>query len=154
MRNLLLFLTLLCTLIACQTLAPILASKPDGNYSRALEAGEKLLFSTATELVVGTYMESEFELYPTYRGTLLITSQRLLFVRWNEAQHAYEPLFWTIYPDMTLVKMEHNILLPFIALTAKDGKKFTYLMDKNSVQAAYQSLLEQIQLHHPAPMTP
>jgi len=154
MKNLLALLTLLCTLAACQSPAPILASKPDGNVSRALETGEKLLFSTATELVIGKYMESEFELYPTYRGTLLITSERLLFVRWNEAQRAYEPLFWTLYPDMTLVKMEHNILLPFIALTAKDGTKFTYLMDKNSVQAAYQRLLEQIQPHHPVPMTP
>jgi hypothetical protein len=148
MKILLALLTLLCTLAACQTPAPILASKPDANVSRALEAGEKLLFSTATELVIGTYMESEIEAYPSYLGTLMVTSKRLLFVRWNEAQHAYEPLFWTIYPDMTQLKMENNLLLPFLAFNAKDGTKFTYLLDSKQMPTAYAELLQQLKQHH------
>ena len=148
-------LILLCTaglLSGCKSFGSIGTPHFDPTYSRTLEKEERLLFSTQAELVVGTYMETEIESYPSYRGVLLLTSERMLFTQWNEKQQRYEPLIWTAYSHITQVKKHNNILLQYIAYTAADDSKFTYMLDKNNVDPAYTVLQEQIQKNHPAPI--
>jgi hypothetical protein len=97
-------------------------------------------------------MEEEHELFQSYRGVLLLTSERMLFAQWNEQQRRYKPVVWTGYPDIAKVKKHNNILLQYIAIIATDGSKFTYMLGTNNVDAAYGILMEQIQKVHKAPM--
>ena len=148
-------LILLCAAISlsgCKSYGPIGTPDFDPTYSRTLEKNEQLLFSAPAELVNGTYMEGEEESYPSYRGMLLLTNERMLFVLWNEKQQRYEPLIWTGYTYIAQVKMHNNILLQYIAIVATDGSKITYMLDKTSVDPAYAILMEQIQNSHKTPM--
>lgn len=148
------FLILLCTtglLSGCAGSGPIGTPHFDPTYSSTLEKEEQLLFSTLTELVVGTYMEAEIKSYPSYRGVLLLTSKRMLFAQWNEKQKRYEPLIWTAYSDIAQVKWFNNILLQYIAIIATDGSKFTYMLDRKDVDPAYAVLRGQIQKGHQVP---
>jgi hypothetical protein len=139
-------------LSGCKSFGPVGAPDFDPTYSRTLEDNEQLLFSARTELVNGTYMEEEEELFPSYDGMLLLTNERILFARWNGQQQRYEPSIWTGYPYIAQVKKHNNILLQYIAIMATDGSKFTYMLDKNSVDPAYDILLKLIQQNHKTPM--
>jgi hypothetical protein len=146
---------LLCTSIllsGCMSYGPIGAPGFDPAYSRTLEKNEQLLFSSRTELVKGTYMQEEEELFPSYDGVLLLTNERMLFAIWNEQQQRYEPVVWTGYPYIAQVKKHNNVLLQYIAIIATDGSKFTYMLGESSVDPAYGILMEHIQKTHKAPM--
>ena len=148
-------LILLCAAVllsGCKSYGPIGTPNFDPTYSRTLEKNEQLLFSAPTELMMGTYMEGEEELFPLNRGVLLLTNERMLFAAWNEKQQRYEPSIWTGYPYIAQVKMHNNLLLQYIAIVAADGSKFTYMLGMKSVDPAYAILIEQIQNSHKTPM--
>jgi len=146
-------LSTLMSLSGCKNYGPIGTADFDPSFSRTLEKNEKLLFSTNTNLVDGTYMEGEEEAYPFFSGVLLLTEERMLFAKWNGKQQRYEPSFWTGYAHIAQVKMHNNILLQYIAIIAKDGKKFTYMLNRESVDRAYAVLLERIGDNHEIPVT-
>lgn len=150
--GLMLLLCVAILLTGCKSYGPVGTPNFDPTYSLTLEKNEQLLFSGWTELVNGTYMEGEEESHPSYLGVILLTNERMLFVQWNEKQQRYEPLIWTGYPYIAEVKMHNNILLQYIAMVATDGSKFTYMLDKKSVDSAYAILIEQIQKSHKVPM--
>ena len=148
-------LILLCATISlsgCKGYGPVGAHNFDPRYSRTLEKNEELLFSTPAVLVNGTYMEGEEELYPSYDGVLLLTSDRMLFAIWDEHQQRYDPLIWTSYSSIAQVKMHNNILLQYIAIVATDGSKFTYMLGKSVVDQAYAILMESIAKNHIVPL--
>ena len=148
-------LMLLCATVllsGCKSYGPIGTPNFDPTYSHTLEKNEQLMFSAQTELVNGTFMEGEQESYPSYDGVMLLTNERILFVLWNEKQQRYEPSIWTGYPYIAQVKMHNNILLQYIAIVATDGSKFTYMLDKQSVDPAFVILMEHIQKNHKVPM--
>jgi hypothetical protein len=148
-------LMLLCTSIllsGCKAYGPIGTPDFDPGYTRTLQKNERLLFSSRAELLKGTYMEEEHELFQSYRGVLLLTNERMLFARWSEPQRRYEPVVWTAYPDIAKVKKHNNILLQYIAIIATNGSKFTCMLGTNTVDEAYGILMEQIQKIHNAPM--
>lgn len=140
-------------LSGCISYGPIGATDFDPTFSRTLENNEQLLYSAKTELVNGTYMEGEEEIYPSYKGMLLLTTERMLFVIWDGNQQRYEPAIWTAYPYVAQVKMHNNILMQYIAIVATDGSKFTYMLDQSSVDTAYAILMENIQKGHKAPIS-
>jgi len=135
----------------CKSNVPVGGADFDSSYGHVLESNEQLLFSARTELVSGTYMEEEEELFPSYDGVLLLTSERMLFVRWNEQQRLYEPAVWTSYPYIAQLKKHNNTLLQYVAIIATDGSKFTYMLGKDNVDRAYAILLERIRKNHHAP---
>jgi hypothetical protein len=139
-------------LTGCKSYGPIGAPDFDSSYSRTLEKNEQLLFSSWTELVDGTYMEAEQEARASYEGVMLLTNERILFAQWNEKQQRYEATVWASYPDIAQTKMHNNILMQYIALRAKDDTKFTFMLDKKSVESAYAILMEQIRKSHKTPM--
>lgn len=146
---------LLCSallLSGCKSYGPIGTPDFDPSYNRTLEKNEQLLFSVQTELVSDTFMEGEEEPHLSFDGVLLLTSERMLFVQWNQQQQRYEPSIWTSYPYIAQVKMHNNILLQYIAIVATDGSKFTYMLGKQSVDSAYAILMENIQKNHKVPM--
>lgn len=148
-------LMLLCTSIllsGCKSYGPIGTPDFDPGYSRTLQENERMLFATRAELLQGTYMEEEHELFQSYRGVLLLTNERMLFAEWNEQQRRYKPAVWTGYSDIAKVKKHNNILLQYIAIIATDGSKFTYMLGTSNVDEAYGILMEQIQKIHKAPM--
>jgi len=150
--GLLVCVVFMSALSGCKSYGPIGTADFDPTYSRTLEKNEQLLFSSISGLMIGTYMEGEEELFPVYRGVLLLTSERLLFAIWNEKQHRYEPAIWTGYSQISKVKKHNNILLNYIAIVATDGSKFTYLPDKKNTDRANEILLERIRLKHNVPM--
>ena len=153
-RPRLIILMLFCAsvpLSGCKSYGPAGSPDFDPAYSSTLEKNEQLLFTAQTELVDGTYMEGEEESHPSYDGMMLLTSQRILFARWNGMQQRYEPLIWTGYAHIAQVKMHNNILLQYIALVATDGHKFTYMLGKNNVDQAYAILMARIQARHKIP---
>jgi hypothetical protein len=139
-------------LSGCKSYGPVGAPDFDPTYSLTLEKNEQLLFSSWTEFVDGTYMEGEEEPRTSYIGVILLTDKRMMFAQWNENQHRYEPLIWTGYPYIAQVKMHNNILLQYIAIVATDGSKFTYMLDKQSVDTAYEILMEKIRQHPQIPL--
>jgi len=145
---------LLCAsvpLSGCKSYGPVGSPDFDPTYSRTLEKNEQLMFAAQTELIDGTYMEGEEEAFPSYNGMMLLTSQRILFVRWNGIQLRYEPLIWAGYADIAQVKMHNNILLQYISYVATDGHKYTYMLGKNNVDQAYAILMACIQARHKIP---
>ena len=146
------WLVMLLLLSGCRNYGPIDTPGFDPTYSRTLEKNEQLLFSAPARLVFGTYMEAEEESYPSYNGVILLTSERILFARWNKNQQRYEPSIWTGYPYIARVKKHNNILLQYIAIVATDGSKFTYMLGRKSVDPAYAILMEHVQTHHKVPM--
>jgi len=150
--GLLILLAVFILLPGCKNYGPIGTAGFDPTYSRTLEKNERLLFSTNTNLVDGTYMEGEEEAYPYFSGVLLLTEERMLFAMWNEKQQRYEPSFWTGYLHIAQVKMHNNILLQYIAIVAKDGRKFTYMLNRDSVDPAYAILMERIGDNHKIPV--
>lgn len=131
-------------LAACAGPGPIGTPNFDPSYRRTLEQGESLVFSASSVLVAGTYMEGEVASYPSYQGVLLLTDRRLLFAQWNGQQRRYEPLIWTDYADFTRVKRHNTALLRYVAMTATDGNKFAYMLSKDDVEPAYETLLARI----------
>jgi len=149
----LLILSVVAVLLSgCKSYGPVGTPDFDSTYSRTLEKNEQLLFSTNTNLVDGTYMEGEEEAYPFFSGMLLLTDERMLFAVWNEKQQRYEPSMWTGYTYIAQVKMHNNILLQYIAIIATDGSKFTYMLNKTSVEPAYAILMERIEQNHKIPI--
>jgi hypothetical protein len=140
------------SLSGCKSYGPVGTQNFDSSFSRTLQYNEKLLFSTSAVLVNGTYMEGEEELYPSYKGMLLLTSERMLFAVWDEHQQRYDPSIWTSYPYIARVKMHNNILLQYIAIVATDGSKYTYMLDKSVVDQAYDILMENIAKYHVVPV--
>ncbi|MGC2048755.1 MAG: hypothetical protein WA635_09110 [Gallionella sp.] len=151
----LVLLILLCATISlsgCKSYGPVGTQNFDPSFSRTLEKNEKLLFSTPAVFVNGTYMEGEEELYPSYSGMLLLTSERMLFAIWDEHQQRYDPSIWTSYSYIAQVKMHNNILLQYIAIVATDGSKYTYMLGKSVVDQAYAILMESIAKNHIVPL--
>jgi hypothetical protein len=132
------------TLSGCKSYGPLGAPDFDPTYKRTLEKNEQLLFSSWTELVDGTYMEGEQEDRKSYEGVMLLTNERILFAQWNEKHQRYEPAIWTGYSNIARVKMHNNILMQYIAIMAKDGTKFTFMLGTKSVESASPILMEQI----------
>lgn len=149
--GLLILLGAVVFLSGCKSYGPIGTPNFDPSYSRTLEKNEQLLYAARTELMIGTYMEGEEELFPLHPGMLLLTSERMMFAPWNEKQQRYEPTIWTDYPHIAQVKMHNNILLQYIAIIATDGNKFTYMLNPKSADAAYAVLMEKIGKSHPLP---
>lgn len=141
-RPLLLMMALM--LGACASPGPMGTPTFDPSYRRTLEQGEVLLFSASAVLVAGTYMEGEVASYPSYQGALLLTDRRLLFAQWDGKQKRYEPLIWTAYADFARVKRHNTALLRYVAMTATDGNKFAYMLSKDDVEPAYETLLARI----------
>jgi hypothetical protein len=142
--SLMLVLCVAILLSGCSSYGPIGTPDFDPTYSRTLDKNEQLLFSSPAELVDGTFMEGEMAAYSSYEGMLLLTDKRVLFAVWNKKQQRYEPALWTGYPDIAQLKMHNNILLQYIAIVATDGKKFSFMLGKQSVDPAYAILLEHI----------
>jgi hypothetical protein len=148
-------LMLLCAAVllsGCKSFGPIGAPDFDPTYSLTLEKNEQLLFSAQVEFVNGTYMEGEMEIYPSYGGVLLLTSERMLFAQWNEKQQRYEPFIWTGYSYIDQVKMHNNNLMQYIAVALTDGSKYTYMLGTESVERAYAILMENIRKNHMIPI--
>ena len=138
---------LLCAamlLPGCKSYGPIGTANFDPTYSRTLENNEQLLFSSWAELIDGTFMNGELEAYPSYEGVLLLTDKRVLFAVWNRKQERYEPALWTGYSNIMQLKMHNNNLLQYIAIVAEDGSKFSFMLGKQSVDSAYDVLMEHI----------
>ena len=140
-------LVLLCAalmLAACKSYGPIGTPDFDPTYGRTLEKNEQLLFSSWAELVDGTFMEGEMAAHPSYEGVLLLTDKRVLFAVWNDKQQRYRPALWTDYSGIAQLKMHNNNLLQYIAIVAADGSKFSFMLGKQTVDAAYAVLMEHI----------
>jgi hypothetical protein len=138
---------LLCAALllpGCKSYGPMGTSDFDPTYSRTLEKNERLLFSSWTELIDGTFMEGELVAYPSYEGALLLTDKRVLFAVWNKSQQRYEPALWTGYRNIVQLKMHNNNLLQYIAIVATDGSKFSFMLGKQSIDPAYSILMEHI----------
>ncbi len=136
----------------CTNYGPMGTSNFDPTYSRTLDKGETLRYSTMAEVIIGSYMEGEEEPHPSTMGVLLLTNERMMFAKWNGKEQRYEPVVWTDYPHIAQVKKHNNILLKYIAIVATDGSKFTYLLGSKSVEQAYDSLMESIRQNHRPPV--
>ena len=150
--SLLILICVALLLSGCKSYGPIGAPDFDPTYKRTLEKNERLLFSSWTELVDGTYMEGEQEARKSYDGVMLLTNDRIMFAQWNVKQQRYEPAVWTDYANIAQTKMHNNILMQYIAIATTDGTKFTFMLDTKSVDFAYAILMENIKKSHKNPV--
>ena len=79
--SLLILICVALLLSGCKSYGPIGAPDFDPTYKRTLEKNERLLFSSWTELVDGTYMEGEQEDRKSYEGVMLLTNDRIMFAQ-------------------------------------------------------------------------
>lgn len=151
-RGLLILICAAALLSGCKSYGPIGTPDFDPTYKRTLEKNEQLLYSSWTDLVDETYMEGEQENRVSYEGAMLLTSDRIMFAQWNEKKQRYIPAVWTGYADIARTKMHNNILMQYIAIMTTDGTKFTFMLGKKSVEAAYPILLEKIKENNKNPV--
>ena len=152
--SLLILICVALLLSGCKSYGPIGAPDFDPTYKRTLEKNERLLFSSWTELVDGTYMEGEQEDRKSYEGVMLLTNDRIMFAQWNVKQQRYDPAVWTGYANIAQTKMHNNILMQYIAIATTDGTKFTFMLDPKSVESANAILLDKINQAHDNPRPP
>jgi len=132
-----LFGWLLSVLMGCTTPGPIGSAGFDPHFVGVVDADERVLLYAPCEVRVGTYMENEIRMVPTYGGVLLLTDQGLRFLQWDAKGRVYQAGVQFPYGALAQHKLQVNTLIPsYVAVRTEDGHAYAFMLEDEAATAA------------------
>lgn len=136
-------MTLLVLLLSgCTSKGPINSLKFDNRFTGVISSAENILLYGPTEVRVGTYMENEIKMVPSYNGVMVLTNHAIRFLHWDAEEKNYRVQVHLPYTDLKQAKYEFNTLISsFVAVRATNGDAFAFMLSDEMVKVTYRFLM-------------
>ncbi|MEH6823669.1 MAG: hypothetical protein V7629_07175 [Motiliproteus sp.] len=137
-------MTLLLVLLlnGCASKGPINSPNFDNRFTEIISSAENILLYSPTQVRVGTYMEAEIKMIPSYNGVMVLTNHAIRFLHWDAEEKNYRIQVYLPYTDLKQAKYEFNTLISsFVAVRATNGEAFAFMLSDEMIKLTYRFLM-------------